>query len=72
MPASGGPASVAARTSAGSRLGGLRETRLAAGYRLTRWAVDLMGAIGLEPTAAGFRHHEIDPEVVPQDRVGEP
>lgn len=68
----GGPASVAARTEAGSRLDGLREARLTIGYQLTRWAIDLMGAIGLEPAADQFRYHQADPDAVPGDRVGQP
>ncbi|MFP5405964.1 MAG: hypothetical protein ACLGHY_06365, partial [Gammaproteobacteria bacterium] len=67
-----GEASTAARTDAGARLDALRETRITAGYQLTRWALELMGAVGLEPSAGDFRYHAADPGVVPADRVGSP
>lgn len=69
---SGGPASVAIRTDAGSRLDTLRESRLRIGYQLTRWSIDLMGAIGLEPQAGEFRYHQADPDAIPADRLGQP
>ena len=65
-----GAASVRARIEAGARLDPLREGRLTVGYQLTRWAIDLMGAVGLEPAAGDFRYHEADPEAVPADRIG--
>lgn len=64
--------SVEARSGAGARLDPLREGRLTVGYQLTRWAIDLMGAFGLEPAARQFRYHEIDPGAIPADRVGAP
>jgi len=67
-----GAASVLARSSAGSRLDSLRETRLTIGYQLTRWSVDLMGAIGLEPSAGDFRARQANPDAVPADRIGQP
>ena len=67
-----GPASVLARSDAGSKLDALRETRLAVGYQLTRWSIGLMGAIGLEPAASHFRPHQGDPDAVPADRIGQP
>lgn len=68
----GGAASVAERVDAGARLDALREARLTLGYQLTRWAIDLMGALGLEPSAPDFRYHEADPDAVPADRIGQP
>jgi len=68
----GGAASVAARVDAGARLDALREARLTVGYQLTRWAIDLMGALGLEPSAPDFRYHQADPDAVPADRIGQP
>jgi len=68
----GGAASVAERVDAGARLDALREARLTLGYQLTRWAIDLMGALGLEPSARDFRYHEADPDAVPADRIGQP
>lgn len=68
----GGPASVSARVAAGAQLDSLREARLAVGYQLTRWSIDLMGAIGLEPSASQFRHRHTDPDSVPADRLGQP
>jgi hypothetical protein len=68
----GGAASVAARVESGARLDALREARLSVGYQLTRWAIDLMGALGLEPSARHFRYHQADPDAVPADRIGQP
>lgn len=68
----GGAASVAERVDAGARLDALREARLTLGYQLTRWAIDLMGALGLEPSAPDFRYHQADPDAVPADRIGQP
>lgn len=68
----GGPESVLARSGAGARLDGLRETGLSAAYRLTRWSIGLMGAIGLEPTAADFRPQQANPDAIPADRIGQP
>ena len=66
-----GAASVLVRSSAGSRLDSLRETRLAVGYQLTRWSIGLVGAIGLEPSAGDFRPGQGDPDAVPADRIGQ-
>jgi hypothetical protein len=68
----GGVASVASRSAAGARLDTLRETRISAGYQLTRWTLDLMGATGLEPSAGDFQYHGADPDAVPLDRIGQP
>lgn len=67
-----GPESVQARSGAGARLDGLRETGLAAAYRLTRWSIGLMGAIGLEPAASDFRPQQANPDAIPADRIGQP
>lgn len=67
-----GAASVAARADAGARLDALREMRLTTGYQLTRWALDLVGAVGLEPAASSFRYHQVEPDVIPDDRIGHP
>jgi hypothetical protein len=67
-----GASSVAARVEAGARLDRLREARLTAGYQLTRWTLELVSAAGLESTASSFRYHEVDPELVPADRLEEP
>jgi hypothetical protein len=67
-----GPRSLESVVAQGARLDALRELRLDAGYRLTRWSIDLMGAIGLEPSASSFRHGTADPDALPPDRVGEP
>lgn len=66
-----GTASVAARVTAGSQLDGLRESRLAIGYQLTRWSIDLMHAVGLE-AAGSPSSSQANPDVVPEDRIGKP
>jgi hypothetical protein len=65
-----GPRSAESVVARGARLDSLRELRLEAGYQLTRWSLDLMGAIGLEPSASSFRPLGPDPDVLPADRVG--
>lgn len=68
----GDVASVDSRTEPGARLDTLRETRISAGYQLTRWTLDLMGATGMEPFARDFQYHGGDPDAVPLDRIGSP
>lgn len=66
-----GPTSVATRVAAGSRLDAVRETGLSAGYQLTRWSIDLMHSVGLEP-AGSPGSAQANPDAIPQDRVGQP
>lgn len=66
-----GTASVAGRVAAGSRLDAVRETGLAAGYQLTRWSIDLMHSVGLEP-AGSPGSAQADPDAIPPDRIGQP
>lgn len=62
--------SVESRVGQGRRLLGVYESSLDVRYALTRGAIALMGAIGLEPAADDFRYHEIDVDLVPSDRIG--
>lgn len=60
---------VESRVSSGSRVDALHEVQFAAGYQLTRWAMQLMDFAGLEPGASSFRPHEVDVDLVPADRI---
>ncbi len=68
-PDGGDAHSVRTRVGAGSRVDPLHEAQFALGYRLTRWAVDLMDLAGLEPAASSFRWHDSDVDRVPADRI---
>jgi len=60
---------VEARVEQGSRLDPVHQAQLAVGYQLTRWTLDLMHLAGLEPSAASFRPHYVDVDLVPGDRI---
>lgn len=69
-PDGGAPDTVAARTERGAALWSPLEAAIDARYLPTLGFIDLMGAIGLEPTGGAFRYHRSDVDVVPPDRVG--
>lgn len=60
---------VEARVVRASRLDPVHEAQIAVGYRLTRWALELMDLAGLEPTASSFEPHHVDADRVPADRI---
>lgn len=60
---------VEARVEPGSRLDAALETRVALGYQLTRWTLELMDLAGLEPQASSFTPHQVDADLVPADRI---
>jgi len=60
---------VQARVERGQRVDAVHETGFRAGYQLTLWALRLMDAAGLEPSASEFRPHETDVDRVPPDRI---
>ncbi len=64
------PHTVRSRVEAGQRVDPVHEAAFRAGYRLTRWSMQLMDAAGLEPRASDFRPHETDVDLVPVDRIG--
>ncbi len=63
------PRSVASRVDAGRRLDEPFESGIDTAYAPTRGFVSLMGTVGLEPSAERFRYHEIDVDLVPEDRI---
>ncbi len=66
-----GGRSVEARVSSGRRLDPLYEASIDARYLPVRGFLSLMEVIGLEPTAAAFRYHDAELDVVPADRIAQ-
>ena len=62
--------SVRHRVDRGQRLAGGAEDALALAYATTRAMLRATGLAGLEPQADAFRYHEIDVDLVPDDRIG--
>lgn len=60
--------SVRSRVQRGKQLDSAREGVLAAGYSLTRGALRMFEAIGLEPRAGALLDHELDVGIIPGDR----
>ncbi len=63
------PHRVQARVERGSRIDALHRAEIALGYQLTRWTLDLMDLVGLEPSASAFTPQWIDVDRVPPDRI---
>lgn len=62
------PDSVQSRVHHGKQLDRVREGVLATGYSLTRGALRMFEAIGLEPRAGALLDHQLDVGIVPGDR----
>ncbi|MBU6269774.1 MAG: hypothetical protein KGQ67_00605 [Betaproteobacteria bacterium] len=58
------------RVRSGAQLHAVYETAVGLRYAPVLGLLSLMGGIGLEPRAGGFRHGVFDVDVVPLDRIG--
>ena len=69
-PYGGDARSVQSRVALGQQILPAYDASIDARYLLTRGFIELMSAIGLEPTGSAFRYHAADVDIVPADRLG--